>query len=548
MKSDIRKRAEQFVQAKNLPSNINVSPEEIQVLIHEYQVHQVELEIQNEELCALQLDLETSKQRYFDFFNLAPVGYIVVDPDFVILDTNLYISKLFGKSKSMLKGKLITNYILSSDQDIFYLFKKQLHENRHQQTCEIQLLGPDQKPFWARLDSNLDEIGNSNDSQIMIIVRDISIIRDAQIKTIKSEFYLRSVIESTADGILVIDNKGKVVTKNSQFDKKWSIPKAICESHDDKQLLDFVLDQLINPQEFLDKVNMLYRTNDTILDFIYFKDHRIFERFSSPLLINNQNEGRIWSFRDVTDRKNADTEIQNKNEQLKLVNAEKDKFFSILAHDLRSPFNTLLGFSEILTDELDSMTLKEIKTIAERLKNAATNVFSLLENLLEWSNLERGLTRFNPVSFNLMPEVLDCLTSTSDTAKNKEVSIHINIAEEICVYGNKNMLKSIIRNLVNNAIKFCYKNGEIDIAAKVMEGGIIELSVRDSGIGMSKEICDNLFRIDINTNRKGTEGESSTGLGLVICKDMVERQGGTIWTESEEGHGSTFFFTLPYQI
>lgn len=262
--------------------------------------------------------------------------------------------------------------------------------------------------------------------------------------------------------------------------------------------------------------------------------------------------GVVGTGRDVTLTKQLEKEkskalesLQISEENYRKINAEKDKFFSIIAHDLRSPFSAFLGFTEIMVEDLPSMKLSQIQEFAFLLRQSATNLYQLLENLLKWSVMQRGLTRFDPKFFFLSPKITESLQSVLEASRKKEIEFVDTISENIKVYADENMLKSIIRNLATNAMKFTSKGGKITIAAKSNEAGLLEISVSDTGIGMKKEILDKIFHLDGHTSRPGTDGEPSTGLGLLICKDFVETHGGEIWAESEVGKGSVFHFTIP---
>jgi signal transduction histidine kinase/ActR/RegA family two-component response regulator len=265
-----------------------------------------------------------------------------------------------------------------------------------------------------------------------------------------------------------------------------------------------------------------------------------------PLKDIGEKLGRfVFMHENITVRKKAEEEINQKNEELRILNAEKDKFFSIIAHDLRSPFNTFLGFTRLLVEELPSLTLEEIQKVALHMKNSANRLYSLLENLLEWSQMKRGMLSCQPESFNFMNETLLILESVRDTAKNKMIAIGLDFPEDLIVVADKNMFESLMRNLLFNAIKFTPKDGSVSIAANPISGTFVEISISDTGIGMNKELLDRLFTLGQDIYRKGTDEEPSSGLGLIICKDFVEKHGGKIWVESEEGKGSKFYFTIP---
>ena len=238
-------------------------------------------------------------------------------------------------------------------------------------------------------------------------------------------------------------------------------------------------------------------------------------------------------------------ELTEKNKELQINNATKDKFFSIIAHDLRGPFSGFLGLTEIMVEDLPSLSMKDIHDIAISMKHSATNLFRLLENLLQWARIQRGLIPFNPEVMELLPIVRESADLLYETSKNKEIEISYIFPPHLKGLADSNLLQTVIRNLVSNAVKFTPKGGKILISASQTDEKTVEIAIKDSGIGMSPSLIDKIFRLDGQTNRKGTEGEPSTGLGLLLCKEFVEKHGGKLWAESVEGKGSTFYFTIP---
>lgn len=257
------------------------------------------------------------------------------------------------------------------------------------------------------------------------------------------------------------------------------------------------------------------------------------------------NDEVVVIVRNVTERKNAEEVIQQKNSELQKANAEKDKFFSIIAHDLRGPFNGFLGFTQIMVEELPNLTIDEIRDMAVDLRSSARNLYRLLENLLEWSQMQRGNTDFKPQTIFLKSKVDDSIRPLLELFHKKGIVLNVNVPEIMNVIADPNMLASTIRNLTSNALKFTTKGGAVSISASPVSDCLVRISIRDSGIGMSKQILDNLFKIDQKTNRLGTDREPSTGLGLFLCKDFIEKNGGGLTVESDEGNGSTFSFTVP---
>lgn len=240
----------------------------------------------------------------------------------------------------------------------------------------------------------------------------------------------------------------------------------------------------------------------------------------------------------------ANEKILEQNTELQELNATKDKFFSIISHDLKGPLNSLSSFSGLLINYFDSLSKEEIQTLAKDLDKSLKNLFALLENLLEWSRSQTGAIEFKPEAFNLSELMQDNLELLTAQARTKDITLHYSHGQPVTVMAHKNSVTTVIRNLISNAIKFTPTGGTITLSAtKSNEEALI--SIADTGVGMSKEVIDKIFRIDAKHSTKGTADEKGTGLGLVLCKDFVEKNNGSIGVQSEEGKGSTFYFTLP---
>lgn len=248
--------------------------------------------------------------------------------------------------------------------------------------------------------------------------------------------------------------------------------------------------------------------------------------------------------RDISERKAAEEEINHKNELLTSLLKEKDKFFSIIAHDLSSPFQTFWGLTEMMTDDDADYTHEEYVEMSKKLNKLARNLYVLLRNLLEWAQMQKGAMDFEPESFNIS-DVLDPIIETSLTrCEQKGISLINTIEPEISLLADKKMVNSILMNLISNAIKFTSRGGSVSVSGKTINDSTIEISVTDTGIGMTKDKLKKLFKLGEKTKSEGTDGELSTGLGLMLCKEFVEKNGGKIRVESKPGIGSKFYFTL----
>jgi PAS domain S-box-containing protein len=268
---------------------------------------------------------------------------------------------------------------------------------------------------------------------------------------------------------------------------------------------------------------------------------------SAVVLYLNEVPHLIINARDITERKNAELEIRLRNEKLRKVNAEKDKFFSIIAHDLRSPFSAFLGLTEIMTSRLAGMTKTEIQKFVSVMRDSAVNLFKLLENMLDWARMEKGEIPFNPEVHSLQELVVESVKVHQEAAALKSITVSILVADELEVYADKNMLQTVVRNLCSNAIKYTPRGGSICISADTQNHSGVAIAINDTGIGMSEYEVSSLFRIDAKSNRPGTEGESSTGIGLILCKAFIDKHSGKIWVESKEGEGSTFYCLIPHK-
>lgn len=231
--------------------------------------------------------------------------------------------------------------------------------------------------------------------------------------------------------------------------------------------------------------------------------------------------------------------------EMQLALDTKDRFFSILAHDLKSPFSGFLGFLNILKNDLMKMPIEQIIDIVGDIHKSANLLYELLENLLDWSRIQRGTMPFNPVNIKLNTIVIDIFSLAQLNADKKHVKLINNLQNDIYVKADAKMLMTILRNLVMNSIKFVNDGGQVAIGAYDNGKGYINIAVIDNGVGMSKEVQEKIFAVDQNYTSPGTSGEQGTGLGVVLCNELTKRHGGKMTVESEEGKGTKFSFTIP---
>lgn len=266
----------------------------------------------------------------------------------------------------------------------------------------------------------------------------------------------------------------------------------------------------------------------------------------SGTVINLNNEPHtVVVVHDITIRKNYEKELKEKNRELEIANAEKDKMFSIISHDFRNALNGFMGFSDLLVNDINNLSREEIISIAENMNVSSKNLFNMMNNLLEWSLFKRGLVNIKTENIPLFRIIDDTTEHMHSSAENKNISIAKSVPHDLFIITDKSILSIIIRNIISNSIKFTERGGSIKVWCEKHDSGKIKINIRDTGIGMSEEIRNNLFNVNRQSTRKGTEDEPSTGLGLLLVQEYTQKLNGTITAQSEPGKGSTFTVVIP---
>jgi two-component system, sensor histidine kinase and response regulator len=255
-------------------------------------------------------------------------------------------------------------------------------------------------------------------------------------------------------------------------------------------------------------------------------------------------ESNIRLQHELKARNLAQKSLEKSTDQLKELNATKDKFFNIVAHDLKNPFTSLLGSSELLCENIEQMNSEEIRALATVINDSAKSGYSILQNLLDWSRSQTGLLKYNPETINLSGLIAQNILNIEPLARRKGIEFITKFGSDSSLFADKNMINTILRNLLSNAVKFSYRSGTVIISSWESDGYAI-ISVKDSGTGISKENIQKLFRIDSKHSLPGTENEQGTGLGLKLCKEFTEKLNGRLTVESTENVGSEFKFSLP---
>jgi PAS domain S-box-containing protein len=494
----------------------------------------------------IEKELVTSETRFRQLSELLPQLVFETDIQGNITFANQFGLKLLGYNSDVLKSGLnIVNLIVKEERDNVAAKILNFHESSESAAEEYLVIKKNGETFPLFLHAEpYFEDGRLKGLRGTGV--DISNLRRAEALLADERNLLRTIIDNIPDIIFAKDIQSRFLICNDALVKrvgKESENQVIGKS-------DLELLPKANASKYFAEEQLIFNSGKPIINseqsVITSSGQLKYNLMTKVPFRNNHGKiiGLVGIGRDITSRKQAENEVRYKNEQLQKSNSEKDKFFSIIAHDLRSPFNHFLGFTQIISEELSTLSQEQIQNIADNMKKSATNLYSLLENLLEWAKMQRGLMEFKPERFNLHERISGCVDLIIGPAKAKSISVSYDIPRNYEIMADKHMFDTIIRNLVSNAIKFTRRKGEIHISAETGEVGLTEIRIKDTGIGMNKELLNNLFILDQQTSRKGTDNEPSTGLGLLLCKEFIEKHDGKIWVESEVGKGSTFSFSV----
>lgn len=393
-------------------------------------------------------------------------------------------------------------------------------------------------------------IPNKGEGQVQTFIRDIRKRKQAEKALQESEERFRTFVDYSRDAIRLTDEEGKIIFVNKAHEKLTGYQgKEVIGTY----IYDFIFKLL--PNESRTK-----ETYDKLKDkFIKRIKNKFNAPSNTPFSINIENKsGETIHIQESAFKINTSrgvrfgaiirdiTQLKKQEEELRELNATKDKLFSIIAHDLRNPFNSILGFSELALKNIKNRNYDDLERYCETVYQSARHSFDLLNNLLHWSRVQRGKMDFNPETL-YMASLLDKITElTKANLEEKNIGLSTAVEPDLAVYADRFMLETILRNLLSNAIKFTHSQGKITIKA-YQQGTQTVISVQDTGVGMPQETADKLFNIESTFSTPGTQKEKGTGLGLILCKEFVEQHGGKIRAESKVDQGSTFSFTIPFK-
>jgi len=491
---------------------------------------------------------EESEARFKNMFEHHNAAMLLIEPiSGSIINANEAALKFYGYTKSVLCSMTINEINTLSPEQIQIERNNAINENRNHFIFSHKLATGEMRT----VEVHSSPIDFQNNLILFSVIHDITerqkaeqALKESEEKLIESNEFNRNLIDTMQDGFSIVDVQGVQTDSNPAFCK----------------MVGFTIEELRGatapfpywPPEEYENIGKAFQQTmqqeGNTFELIFMK--KTGERFPvnvSPSPIRNK-QGAIISYgavvEDITERKKAEIQLQNYSLELKKLNTDKDLFIKILAHDLKSPFNSILGFSDLLIKNMDKYDKEKIQTQLKIINQTVRKTYYLLEDILQWTNSQSGKLPFIPQLIKLdefCNEQIEHIKSHADT---KQITVNYFEEVNIQVYADVNMLKTILRNLMLNAVKFTNSSGQISVYAEKNDTYAI-ITISDTGIGISEKNIAKLWNVTERYTTAGTSGETGTGFGLLLCKEFVEKHGGQIWVESELGKGSNFKFTVP---
>jgi PAS domain S-box-containing protein len=488
------------------------------------------------------------EQRYRTLVDSMSEGLMQVDNDDVIIFANRKFCEMSGYSLDELVGK-VGHIILFDEKDQKIIETKNLLRRKGiNDTYEMKMRCKNDKYRWVQIGGS--PITNLKGSVVgsIGVFTDISERKIIEKELKESEKKYRDLFEKSADAILIINN-GKFIDCNQATVKMlgYNDKKELLKTHPSELSPDIQPDGKSSLEKADEMMKIALEKGSYRFEWNHRKANG--EVFPVEVLLtaintdeNNKILYTVW--RDITIRKNAALQLAKYAEELKALNSIRDKFFSIISHDLRGPFQGFLGATSFLVSDIDTLSKDEIKKLAEALNISLQKQFDLLNTLLDWSRWQTGDFLIKPETIHLKNLIKDVIQPFELLASQKKIELVNSVNDNISMLADENMLSLVIRNLISNAIKFTKENGYVKVSALKKEN-FVEVTVEDNGVGISQDDIKKLFRMDLYYSTEGTLNESGAGLGLLLCKEIVDKSKGNLWVESELNKGSKFFFTIP---
>jgi len=521
----------------------------------------------------IQTTLRNSERNYRGLFNSIQQAIYIQNPEGVFLDVNDGALRMYGYLREEMIGKT-PEFVSAPDKNNFEEVIDKIQKAFQGEPQEFEFWGKRKNGEIFPKHVNVYKASYHDEDVIIAIAEDITSRKANEAALIESEERFRNLFNTMPNGFYRSTPEGYFIDANPAFIKMLGY-----DSLEELRTIHIPTDIYVKAEERDDVIAKNPEFISNIESYrLKTKDGRIIWIEDNARYIRDENDNIIYHegiCRDITERmeneieiKRYTTELEKLNEELlyskslieenldarnllveelEKLNMEKDKFFSIIAHDLRSPFHAFLALTSMMAENISDFSIDELGKISKEMHSKANNLFNLLRNLLEWARIQRGSIVFTPSKIVLAKVLQNIIEAVEDNAKLKEITINKDISDNIVISADEKMLNSLFQNLLSNAIKFTNRGGEVFVKLATQENSVL-IEIRDSGIGMSPELLNKLFKLEEKVGHEGTAGEESTGLGLLLCKDFSDFHRGKIWVESEVEKGSSFFVELPRNV
>jgi len=485
--------------------------------------------------------LETSEERFRSIFEKNSAAILLIETDKTISMCNDAYCEMTGYSREEVVGKSWTQLIPASELERLTNFNKL----RLQQSPDI----PDNYEFSFVKKNGEVRVGLMSVfydrliNEIVTSITDITERKEMELSLEESKEKYRKLIELHGEGFGVVDKEERFILTNPAADRIMGVPVG--------SLVGRKIDEFVSKNTFdlVKKQTAIRREgNQTTYEMDFTRadgEKRVMLITASPTFnALGEFESTLGIFLDITDRKNIEIELKKNESELKALNDTKDKLFSIIAHDLRGPVGTSADLLEVLIENYANFNSDEQLKMLEILKNSARSTYNLLETLLNWAIIQTGNLVFKPELFNLTKCIDSTVKNLVPAALSKNITLQFRSDKDIFSYADQNMIQTVLRNLIGNAVKYTFRGGSIEVNV-VNQGNRTEISISDNGVGMDEKTIQNLFSKSIPSSKYGTENEKGTGLGLILCKEFIDKHGGHITVSSVPGKGSRFIIDIP---
>lgn len=523
----------------------SLSTEELANIVHELRVHQIELELQNEELRQKQQELDILQNQYLNLFDLAPVGYLILDRRGIISRINLTLCDLLDKERRYLVGRPWITQIVPEQIDHFFRFLEKVFNSKGLQQADLQLMKTKSEPTAVRL---LGIVEPDNENQCRIAVTDIS----KQIIAEQTAFRLLRAVEASSQGIVITDpnlEDNPIIYTNPAFTEITGYSQDEVLNTNCRFLQGKKTEQEAR-HEIKDKIKELKPFEGEILN--YRKDG---SEFWNYLRINpvRGDHGELLYFvgvqEDVTEKKKAQKALEEAKTQAEAANHAKSEFLAKMSHEIRTPLNSIIGYSQILQKRItDGNYPEKFHRFLENINSSSGHLLELINNILDLSKIESGKMPVEKADLNLTSLIQSVVSINNSIALAKGIDFQFQIADDVPTYiaSDSTKIRQILTNLISNAIKFTPEGKKVNLIVMAEEEQL-KIEVHDQGIGIAKEMQEKVFQAFEQADNSITRQFGGTGLGLAISVQLVNLLNGQITLESDTDEGTTFFVTLPLE-